>query len=380
MVLNCEGKWGVKMGWQQRLLCDIIQFKNGKKRPVSEGAIPVYGGNGILGYTNTSNYNQCVIIGRVGAYCGSVYYEKNACWVSDNAIAAQPKGETDILFVYYLLKSLNLNGRHIGTSQPLLTQEILNRIECKIPPLQVQRQIASVLSLIDNKIMANCKTNDNLQQQARTLSKQWLSDNYEDFEMLPLSQIAEINPDTYSLKEGWEYINYLDTSNITDGIISEIQHIDPNTEKLPSRARRKIVANDVVFSTVRPNQRHFGIINTPKPNMLVSTGFAVIRSTHPRVCNELIYLCLTENDFIEKMQQLAEQSTSTFPSIKSSDLGVCEIPCPNDDSYKELQELLKAAFTLISVNQQENNYLLQIRNVFLPRLMSGEIGISNIQL
>lgn len=197
--------------------------------------------------------------------------------------------------------------------------------------------------------------------------------------MLPLSQVAEINPDTYSPKEGWKYISYLDTSSITDGSISEIQYIDPTNEKLPSRARRKIAANDIVFSTVRPNQRHFGIINSPNPNMLASTGFAIIRSKHPRICNELIYLCLTGNEFIEKMQQLAEQSVSTFPSIKPSDLGICSIPCPSNDAGIGLTELLKSIFALIAANQSEITLLARLRDSLLPKLMSGEIDVSDIQ-
>ena len=92
-------------------LSDILEFKNGKKRPAADGSIPVYGGNGILGYTNESNYENCIVIGRVGAYCGSVYYERNACWISDNAIAALPKDQTDIVYAYYLLKSLRLNEK-----------------------------------------------------------------------------------------------------------------------------------------------------------------------------------------------------------------------------------------------------------------------------
>lgn len=150
------------MEWVKKPLGEIIQFKNGKKRPTNEGAIPVYGGNGILGYSDDYNYEQCVIIGRVGAYCGSVYYEQNHCWVSDNAIAVLPKKGNDLVYTYYLLKSLNLNKRHIGTSQPLLTQEILNRIEYKIPSFAQQQKIASILRTLDQKIETNRRINDNL--------------------------------------------------------------------------------------------------------------------------------------------------------------------------------------------------------------------------
>ena len=73
-------------------LKEVIDFKNGKKRPKTEGNIPVYGGNGILGYTNEFNEtNHSIIIGRVGAYCGSVYKCTDKCWISDNAIVGKVK-------------------------------------------------------------------------------------------------------------------------------------------------------------------------------------------------------------------------------------------------------------------------------------------------
>lgn len=268
------------------------------------------------------------------------------------------------------------------TGVPALSQPLKNfkKIRLCLPSLQEQRRIASIVETINDKIENNIKINDNLYAQAKATTKQWISKSTGDYELLPLSDIASINPDTYSPKETWKYVNYLDTSSITEGCIAEIQHITPSSEKLPSRARRKIAPNDIVFSTVRPNQRHYGILSEPLPNMLGSTGFAVIRSKNPLVCNELIYLCLTENEFIEKMQQLAEQSTSTFPSIKPSDLGVCEIPCPKDQSSTSFTETLKSLFALIAANQRENISLSEIRDVLLPKLMSGGIDVSDIQL
>jgi len=108
----------------------LISFGNGKSRPSSVGCIPVYGGNGILSYTDCSNAENVVIIGRVGAYCGSVYIEESSCWVSDNAIVAKSKISADEYFDYFLLKWFNLYDYHVGTGQQLLTQGILNSLEC----------------------------------------------------------------------------------------------------------------------------------------------------------------------------------------------------------------------------------------------------------
>ena len=317
-------------------------------------------------------------LGNIAVYNGEkVILGKSACYFNVST-------DCDVQFMRYVVSSPRfqqyINSVATGTTIKNVSLKQMREYSFLIPELEEQQRIAKVLNLLDQKIENNQKINDNLYAQARTITNQWISENDNDYELLPLSEVAAINPDTYSPKEEWEYVNYLDTSSITDGYITDIQRITPSTEKLPSRARRIIVSNDVVFSTVRPNQRHFGIISEPLPNMLASTGFAVIRSKNPLVCNELIYLCLTDNAFIEKMQQLAEQSTSTFPSIKPSDLGVCEIPCPKDDFSRNLTETLKAMFALIAANHRENASLAELRDSLLPRLMSGEIDVSNIDI
>lgn len=114
-------------------LNELMSFGNGKSRPKTDGTIPVYGGNGVLSFTDQYNIGNAILIGRVGAYCGSVYLEQGICWVSDNAIFAKSKVSTDEFFDYFLLKSLNLFNHHVGTGQQLLTQEILNNIEVAKP-------------------------------------------------------------------------------------------------------------------------------------------------------------------------------------------------------------------------------------------------------
>ncbi len=116
-----------KEGWKEYRLEEIISIKNGKSRPKNSGNIPIYGGNGILGFAGSSNVTgRSIIIGRVGAYCGAVYFEENDIWVSDNALYAKIKNGNNDVFVYYLLKFSNLNQFAAGSSHPLLTQTRLN--------------------------------------------------------------------------------------------------------------------------------------------------------------------------------------------------------------------------------------------------------------
>ena len=287
-------------------------------------------------------------------------------------------------YLFAVLRSREIQQQiyntNVGDVIPHFKKQFMDQLLIPVPDRKIQEKIGNLYYQLSYKVELNKKINENLYVQAQAIKKQWVATNEDGYQLLPLADVATINPDTYSPKEAWRYVNYLDTSSITNGVIANIQRIVPSNEKLPSRARRKVVAGDVLFSTVRPNQNHFGIISDPLPNMLASTGFAVIRSKNFLVCNELIYLCITERNFVEKMQQLAEQSTSTFPSIKPSDLETCQIPCPKDENSAAFTNTLKYLFDLIAINIHENNSLAAMRDTLIPKLMSGEIDISAINL
>ena len=155
-------------------LGDVIDFKNGKSVKKSDGIIPIYGGNGILGYTDKSNFSHTIVVGRVGAYCGSIHVEDNSCWVSDNAIAGVPKEGQDLTYLYYVLKSLNLNSKQIGSSQPLITQSMLKDMVVDIEiDIEKQKKIANSISIIDQKIQINNQINQELEDMAKTLYDYW---------------------------------------------------------------------------------------------------------------------------------------------------------------------------------------------------------------
>ncbi|WP_128837001.1 restriction endonuclease subunit S [Streptococcus sp. DD11] len=163
-----------------------------------------------------------------------------------------------------------------------------------------------------------------------------------DWKRVKLSDVCQINKNTYSASEKWEFINYLDTGNLTKNEVQQFQYIETGKDKLPSRARRKVEYNDILYSTVRPNQCHYGIVKDMLPNMLVSTGFAVITVDKSKVDSGYIYYYLTQNEIVETLHAIGEQSTSAYPSIKPSDISGLEISLPSLEIQREISGILHA--------------------------------------
>lgn len=286
-------------------------------------------------------------------------------------------------FLYYILTSddftSKMSGMRTGTSgshQRVSVDWILD-YEFNLPGIETQQRIGALLGQIDSRIRNNAQLNDYLAALAEGIFEDWLQSA--EGELTPLSRFAAFNPSTYSPKEKWPIVVYVDTGSVTSNHFEKPMVIDTEIEKLPSRARRKVVDGDVIYSTVRPNQLHYGLVVNPPSNMLVSTGFTVIRDVIG-VGGPFIFLALTRPSITTMLQSVAEQSTSAYPSIKSSDLEQLEIPLPTREELEEIKPQLDSLFAAISHNQAESKVLEELRDALLPKLMSGEIDVSDIEL
>lgn len=180
-----------------------------------------------------------------------------------------------------------------------------------------------------------------------------------------LGDCGKTNLHTYSDKEKWSLIRYLDTGSITEGRIDEIQTLYPGVDKIPSRARRKASVGDILFSTVRPNQKHYGIIEAGTENLLVSTGFTVMTVDTTIADPYFIYYYLTQSSVIESLQAIAEQSTSTYPSIKPSDIEDIELDLPELETQKKIGSTLRMLDRKIALNEEINdNLYAQAKAIF----------------
>ena len=175
-----------------------------------------------------------------------------------------------------------------------------------------------------------------------------------------INELCEINSSNYSKKDNWDFINYLDTKNIIKGEINEIQLFDPNYDKVPSRAKRKVKIDDIIISTVRPNQEHYGMIKNKIDNFLVSTGFTTLTVDKTQAKPEFIYYYITQKYITESLQTIAEQSTTSYPSIKPSDIGNLLIELPPLEIQEKISQILTSIENKITVNKEIN---INLRNL-----------------
>ena len=177
-----------------------------------------------------------------------------------------------------------------------------------------------------------------------------------------IGNICKTNQRTYSVAEKWPFVNYLDTGNITENRVGDIQHIVIGQDILPSRARRKVAVDDIIYSTVRPNQRHCGIVRDVLPNMLVSTGFTVITVDKEKADSDFLYYYLTQSEIVDSLHAIGEQSVSAYPSIKPSDIERVELDLPPLPEQVEIGRTLRALDDKIANNTRINNHLASLRS------------------
>ncbi len=169
---------------------------------------------------------------------------------------------------------------------------------------------------------------------------------------MKVCDFIKTNKFSYSSKDKWEYIYYLDTGNITENHIEKIVKLDPLVDKIPSRAKRKVKKGNIIYSTVRPNQKHYGYIDKEYDNLLVSTGFIVIDIDENIADSKYFYYWLTQEKNTNYLQAIAENTVATYPSIAPKDIENMLIELPLFAVQQKIAKILSNYDDLIENNNK----------------------------
>lgn len=386
--------------WKEYKLGEIASMKYGKLVPkniLSEGSIPIYSGYRYVGYTDKSNCSKdtIIVVARGVGGTGDVKITKEDCFLTNLSIAVNLDKDICIPYYFYYKYLLNnLKYLDSGSAQSQITIDDLKRLIVKLPNIETQCRIVKKVRVIDDKIEVNRRINEQLEELAGALFKSWFVD-FEPFKdgefvdselgMIPkgwkvgtLGELCITNKRTYGAKFANE-IAYLDTGSVTKNQIEGFQILNPEVDKIPSRARRAVTEGDILFSSVRPNQKHYAFLFAPQTNMVASTGFIVITANWSGY-RYFIYQYLIQEEIIDKLQAIAEQSVSTYPSINASDITNLKLVIPPMDIIGKFAGMNLAFMSEIDKNQQEIHHLTTLRDTLLPKLMSGEIDVNEVEI
>lgn len=170
-----------------------------------------------------------------------------------------------------------------------------------------------------------------------------------------LGEVVKTNISSIGKDFEFDEILYLDTGSITENKIESLQEYI--LSDAPSRAKRLIKDQDIVYSTVRPNQKHFGFIENPQENLVVSTGFCVITTNEEKGVPKFLYYFLTQDFITNTLQQTAEHTTSTYPSIRPDHIEDLEIILPPITEQQAIADILSSFDAKIELLWGQNETL-----------------------
>lgn len=188
-----------------------------------------------------------------------------------------------------------------------------------------------------------------------------------------IGKLASLNKSALSKKEKLDELIYLDTSSLTENKINTLQRL--KREDAPSRAQRKVKKNTILYSTVRPRLKHYGIICNPPETLIASTGFCTIDANSLKY-SFWLYLFLTEEKITNKLGDIADTAVSSYPSIGPSDIEGLQVCFGDDGLMNAFHEKIAPLFEIMESNQNENKALQEQREELLPLLMNGQVSVT----
>lgn len=385
---------GLSMEFTTYTLGEVCsRLSSGKSIKAAEifpaGKYPVYGGNGLRGYADRSNFEgECAIIGRQGAYCGNVRYFKGEAYMTEHAVVCQANEKADTYYLSALLSTLHLERLSGQSAQPGLAVGTLSVQEINLPSLETQRSIASILSSLDRKIELNNKINADLEEMAQAIFKNWFVD-FEPFKdgkfvdselgMIPegwkvgrLDEIADVvggstpskaKPEYYTQK-GIAWLTPKDLSN-HPAVYTSRGEIDITEEGYNSTSTKLMPKGTILFTSRAP----IGYISIAQNDICTNQGF---KSLVPKKAGTCFLYC-----FLKYVTpEIENKSTgSTFKEASGALMKSLQVIMPEQKVFEDFEEIVCPLFTRIESLEKENSRLSLLRDTLLPRLMSGELEV-----
>lgn len=363
---------------------------------MQDGKIPVAGSNGIIGYHNEETpIHPCITIGRSGNVGTPYIYDK--CWAHNTVLYVDDFKGNDPKYLYYLLKTIPLSSFGGGSAVPTLNRNHIHPIEIKyFENIKTQKKIASFLSSLDDKIELNRRINENLEQQAQALFKSW----FVDFE--PFKDGKFVDSELGMIPEGWRVGTIGDYCKIRSGFafksswwtergvkIVKIKNISSSgilnmddcsyvSKENVSKAKEfSLKPGDILIAMTGATIGKFCLVPALKEEMYVNQRVGkFFLGENPIMKIPFIHGLLKCENIISQIINKGQGSAQ--PNISGNDIETIPIIYPPEDIILKYNELVSPYFSMIIENISACDFISQLRDTLLPRLMSGELAITDV--
>ena len=369
--------------WKEYKLIDVCsRLKSGKGIKSSlindKGQYPVIGGNGLRGYTDISNFQgECGVIGRQGAYCGNVRYFEGESYMTEHAIVVVGNDYADTYYLTCLLSLMHLGSLSAQSAQPGISVQTLSKQIVNLPSISYQKRVSKILKSLDDKIEVNRRINEQLEELAQALFKSW----FVDFE--PFKDGNFVESELGMIPEGWK-----------------VKRLDEVSKLIAGGDKPEIVSSSKSDNTPFPiysngidNYGLYGYSDNfriKEESVTVSArgtiGYVCLREEPYTPIVRLISI-IPNTDYISakfiyhtlKTKSIQGTGTTqqqlTVPMFRNTLLIVPPRGLMDSFTFK-----VNSMFELRRKNQQEITHLTNLRDTLLPKLMSGEIDVNEVEI
>ena len=359
--------------WKNGELGDFVTLKRGFDLPQQkreDGQVPIFSSSGITGTHSTAMVKAPgVITGRYGTI-GEVFYAAKDFWPLNTTLFVEDFHGNDAKFIYYFLKTLEWSKFTSASAVPGINRNTVHKEIVSLPDIETQRRIASTLSMFDEKIKINTEINDNLLDQAQTLYKQHFPYSVQD-----------------DLPDGWRI-----------GIVGEIIEIH-DSKRIPLSGADRMKMEKKIYPYYGAASLMDYVDNyifDGKYLLLGEDGTVVDDAGYPILqyvwgqfwVNNHAHILTGRLGFnVESLYMLFKQTPvksivtgAVQPKISQANLRSVQVVIPPEHNLKEYNDLVEPLFSLLRANEEECKSLAALRDTLLPKLMSGEIDVSAVQL
>jgi len=358
--------------WKNGELGDFVTLKRGFDLPQQkreDGQVPIFSSSGITGTHSTAMVKAPgVITGRYGTI-GEVFYAAKDFWPLNTTLFVEDFHGNDAKFIYYFLKTLEWSKFTSASAVPGINRNTVHKEIVSLPDIETQRRIASTLSMFDEKIKINTEINDNLADLLQTIYQERFSNDILAVNQGVLSDICSYSRDKVAVSE-LNVSTYFSTENMLSGKAGSTEATSLPTTSQTTACHK----GDTLISNIRP---YFKKIVYCEGNCGCSTDVLCFTPSQPRYSTYLFSTLYADKFFAfmvagskgTKMPRGDKQQIMTYPVV-----------LPSEEELARFNTIASPLLEQIYSNRAENKRLSILRDTLLPKLMSGEIDVSAVQL